>query len=85
MRMGACIDYIYQITDGEFLQIARGDYALDYIGSGNSQSSYIWNGTYVDEATYWKNLNAIYDTEHEIALRNTKDGLNYQEILAKLD
>lgn len=85
MRMGACIDYIYQITDGEFLQIARGDYVLGYVGSGNSQSSYIWNGTYVDETTYWKNLNAIYDTEHEIVLRNAKDGLNYQEILAKLD
>lgn len=86
MRMGLYIDFIHRIENGQFVQVARGDYKMVYedATSGRYHYEYTWNGTPVDEATYLQKRGEVFDLQRSTNLRASGSGLSYAEIQAKL-
>ena len=80
VRRGTYWDDVYSLTNGEFVQVASGDYYFDFIDFDNAK--YLWNNKAVDKATYDKNLNNVFPVNEA---QNRYDWKSYQEMLDFLD
>ncbi len=70
-RQGYYYDTIYQLKDGEFIQVAKGEYEQETL---DSETTYMWEGSSVSESEYKANINKYIDTsKEESAYKNCTD------------
>lgn len=86
MHQGRFMDWIDRIENGQFVQVARGDYQMVYEDhtSGKYYYEYYWNGMPEDEMTYKQKLNEVFDCQRSVDPQKSGTGLSYQKIQAEL-
>ena len=85
-HMGYFYDIVYQLEQGTFSPVSRGDMQVvddQGVPVEESQYRYTWNGSPVSSATYRNNLATLFDQTRVEALWETQ-GLSYSEILVQL-
>lgn len=88
-KMDRYFDIVYEIDNGQIVQLARGDYGAEDTGNlqvdeeGNIIYLYYWNGEEVSEEEYEQNMMELYDYEKA---RRPYDNLNNgQEIIELIE
>ena len=72
-HMDVYYDSIYQLKNGSVQLIAHGEYGAEdnanvqRDAAGTPIYNYYWNGSKVDQASYYNMLNALFDTSREVS------------------
>lgn len=88
-RMDVYHDYIYQIIDGEFVLISKGEYGaennsnVEVDAQGRPIYQYFWNDNQVAEESYWQELQNAFPSER--AVEAYENMFSVEEILQQIE
>lgn len=88
-RMDVYHNYIYQIIDGEFVLISKGEYGaennanVEVDAQGRPIYQYFWNDNQVTEESYWQEIQNAFPSER--AVEAYENMFSAEEILQQIE